>query len=117
MLAVLLGLAATPAAASELMLGVYEHDIDDTFSFGHTEHGKQIVIGARTAAIDELAFIWRPRAHIIAGFNTAGGTDYVAAGLSWRFNFLGDRFYFEPGHRGRRSTTAQSTSPRPTTRA
>ena len=97
LLAVLLGLAATPALASELSLGVYEHDIDDTFSFGHTEHGKQIVIGARTAPIDEMAFIWRPRAHVIAGFNTAGGTDYVAAGLSWRFNFGGDRFYFEPG--------------------
>ena len=97
LLAVLLGLAATPAAAGEVMLGVYQHDIDDTFSFGNTENGKQIVIGARTAALDELAFIWRPRAHIIAGFNTAGGTDYVAAGLSWRFNFGGDRFYFEPG--------------------
>jgi hypothetical protein len=97
LLAVLLGLVAAPAAASELSLGVYEHDIDDTFSFGHTEHGKQIVIGARTAPIDELAFIWRPRAHVIAGFNTKGGTDYVAAGLSWRLNFGGDRFYFEPG--------------------
>ena len=62
-------------AASELSLGVYQHDIDDTFSFGNTEHGKQIVIGARTAALDELAFIWRPRVHVIAGFNTAGGTD------------------------------------------
>ena len=95
--AILLGLTAMPACASELSLGVYEHDIDDTFSFGHTEHGKQIVVGARTAALDELAFIWRPRAHVIAGFNTAGGTDYLAAGLSWRFNFGGDRFYFEPG--------------------
>lgn len=97
LLAILLGLAATPAVASELSLGVYQHDIDDTFSFGHMEHGKQIVIGARTAPVDELAFIWRPRAHVIAGFNTAGGTDYLAAGLSWRFNFGGDRFYFEPG--------------------
>ena len=95
--AVLLGLAATPAVASELSLGVYQHDIDDTFSFGNTEHGKQIVIGARTAPIDEMAFVWRPRAHVIAGFNTKGGTDYVAAGFSWRFNFGGDRFYFEPG--------------------
>ena len=97
LLAVLLGLAATPALASEFSLGYYQHDIDDTFSFGNTEHGKQIVIGARTAPIDEMAFIWRPRAHVIAGFNTKGGTDYVAAGFSWRFNFGGDRFYFEPG--------------------
>jgi hypothetical protein len=29
--------------------------------------------------------------------NTRGGTDYAAAGFSWRFNFGGDRFYFEPG--------------------
>jgi lipid A 3-O-deacylase len=88
---------AAPASAGEAMLGVYQHDIDDTFSFGHKEHGKQIVVGVRTAALDELSFIWRPRAHLIAGVNTAGGTDYVAAGLSWRFNFGGDRFYFSPG--------------------
>ena len=79
------------------MLGVYQHDIDDRFSFGHMEHGKQIVVGFRTAALDELSFILKPRVHLIAGVNTAGGTDYVAGGLSWRFNFGGDRFYFSPG--------------------
>jgi hypothetical protein len=88
---------ATPAWAGEAMLGVYQHDIDDTFSFGHKEHGRQIVVGVRTASLDELSFIWRPRLHLIAGVNTAGGTDYVAAGLSWRFNFGDDRFYFAPG--------------------
>lgn len=93
----LLGLMATPASAGEAMLGVYQHDIDDTFSFGHMEHGKQIVVGFRTTSLDELSFIWKPRVHLIAGVNTAGGTDYVAAGLSWRFNFGGDRFYFQPG--------------------
>lgn len=97
LVAAALGFASTPAAAGELMLGAYQHDIDDRFSFGHMEHGKQIVVGYRTAALDELSLIWKPRAHLIAGVNTAGGTDYVAAGLSWRFNFGGDRFYFSPG--------------------
>lgn len=90
-------LLASPALAGEAMLGVYAHDISDRISFGGMEHGQQIVGGFRTTALDELAIIWKPRLHLIAGVNTRGGTDYAAAGLSWRFNFGGDRFYFQPG--------------------
>jgi lipid A 3-O-deacylase len=94
----LLAFAATPAFAGELMLGVYQHDIMDGISHGgHYEHGKDIVAGYRTTALDELSFIWKPRIHFIAAVNTLGGTNFAAAGLSWRFNFAGDRFYFEPG--------------------
>lgn len=95
--AALLTLSATPALAGEAMLGVYAHDISDRISFGGMEHGQQIVGGFRTTSLDELAAIWKPRAHVIVGVNTRGGTDYAAAGLSWRFNFGGDRFYFQPG--------------------
>jgi hypothetical protein len=93
----LLTLLASPALAGEAMLGVYAHDISDHISFGGAEHGQQIVGGFRTTSLDELALIWKPRVHFIVGVNTRGGTDYAAAGLSWRFNFGGDRFYFEPG--------------------
>jgi hypothetical protein len=87
---------AGPAMAGEAFLGAYVHDVDDGISYGRFEPGAQIVVGARTAALDELAFVGRARVHLLAGMNTAGGTNYVAAGLSWRFH-IDDRFYFQPG--------------------
>ncbi|WP_397400066.1 acyloxyacyl hydrolase [Phenylobacterium sp.] len=100
-----LGLAATgilastacPAMAGEALLGVYAHDISDRVSFGGYENSPQIVAGVRTASLDELAFVFKPRVHLIVGVNTRGGTNYAAAGLSWRFNFADGRFYFQPG--------------------
>lgn len=94
-----LALQASPVLAGEAFAGVYAHDIDDQISNGHFEKGPQIVFGARTAALDELGFLYRPRVHLIVGVNTHhGGTNYVASGLSWRFHPLGgERFYFEPG--------------------
>lgn len=88
---------ASPALAGEALLGVYSHDISDRISIGGFEQGPQIVAGVRTASLDELALVFKPRVHLIVGVNTRGGTNYVAAGLSWRFNFASDRFYFEPG--------------------
>lgn len=90
-------LASAPTAtAGELFGGVYAHDIDDQISNGHFEEGPQIIVGARTTALEELKAIGSPRVHVLAGISTRGGTDYVAAGLSWRFPFA-DRFYVEPG--------------------
>lgn len=89
-------LSAPPATAGEVFAGVYAHDIDDGISYGKFEHGAQIVAGVRTAALDELAFIGKPRVHLLAGVNTAGGVDYLASGLSWRFAFAG-RAYIQPG--------------------
>ena len=90
--------SAPQALAGEAMLGIYQHDIMDGISHGgHFEHGKDIVFGVRTASLDELAVIWKPRVHAIVGVNTLGGTNYAAAGISWQLNFGGDRFYFEPG--------------------
>lgn len=88
---------AAPAAAGEASLGVYRHDIDDQIAIGHTEKGQQIIAGFRTAPIDELAAIWKPRVHLLLAVNTKGETDYLAAGFSWRFNFANGRFYLEPG--------------------
>lgn len=95
---VLLGvLASAPAAwAGEVFGGVYAHDIDDQISNGHFEEGPQIIVGARTTSLEELKAIGSPRVHVMASANTRGGTNYVAAGLSWRFPFA-DRFYIQPG--------------------
>jgi lipid A 3-O-deacylase len=89
--------AAGPTMAGEALLGVYDHDISDRVSFGGFEKGPQIIAGVRTASLDELAFAFKPRVHLIVGVNTRGGTNYAAAGLSWRFNFANDRFYLQPG--------------------
>lgn len=89
-------LAADPALAGEAFVGVYAHDVDDGISYGKFEHGTQIVAGVRTTALDELAFIGKPRVHLLAGVNTSGETSYVATGLAWRFA-LGPRLYAQPG--------------------
>lgn len=93
----ILSLAAGPAAAGEAFAGLYAHDIADHISLGNVERGRQIVFGVRTAPVEELPWLFSPRVHLLAGINTAGETDYLAAGFSWRFRFGGDRFYFEPG--------------------
>jgi len=87
---------AGPAVAGEVFAGVYAHDVDDGISYGQFEEGAQIVVGARTTALDELKFLGRPRVHLLAGVNTAGGTNYIASGLAWRFH-LNDRLYVQPG--------------------
>ena len=89
-------LAAGPAAAGEVFTGVYAHDVDDGISYGQFEDGAQIVVGARTTSLDELAFLGKPRVHLLAGVNTSGGTNYVATGLAWRFN-VSERVYIQPG--------------------
>ncbi|WP_293900798.1 acyloxyacyl hydrolase [Phenylobacterium sp.] len=89
-------LAAGSARAGEVFLGGYYHDVDDGISYGRFEKGAQIVAGVRTTALDELAFLGKPRVHLLIGVNSAGGTDYVASGLSWRFR-LTERIYIQPG--------------------
>lgn len=84
------------AAAGEVFVGAYAHDVDDGISYGKFENGAQIVAGVRTTALDELSFIGRPRVHLLAGVSTAGGVNYVASGLAWRFD-LGSRLYVQPG--------------------
>src|SRR5436189_2712971 len=94
---VALGLcAAGLAKAGEVFAGVYAHDVDDPFSIGDFEGGAQVIVGARTTALDELSFLGRPRVHLLVAVNTQGGTNYVASGLSWRLK-LTDRFYVQPG--------------------
>ncbi len=87
---------ASAARAGEVFLGAYAHDVDDGISYGKFEDGAQIVGGVRTTALDELKFLGRPRVHLLAGVNTAGGTNYAAAGLAWRFH-LSERVYVQPG--------------------
>jgi len=88
--------ATTPAFAGEAFVGAYIHDVDDGISYGKFETGTRIVIGAGTTALDELAFLGKPRVHLLMGVNTAGETSCAASGLGWRFN-LNERFYIQTG--------------------
>lgn len=87
---------ASPAVAGEVFAGAYVHDVDDGISYGKFESGTQIVVGARTTALDELALLGKPRIHLLVGVNAAGETSYAAAGLGWRFD-LTERLYVQPG--------------------
>ena len=87
---------ATPAAAGELLAGVYDHDADVNVALGNFESGAQIGVGYRTDRIEALRALGRPVAYVNAMVNTAGETNYAHAGLGWRFDF-GSRFYFLPG--------------------
>jgi hypothetical protein len=92
-----LWLTGSPALAGEFFGGLYAHDISDHISLGGFEKGPQVVVGVRTAPVEELPRLFSPRVHLLAGINTAGGTSYVAGGLSWRLWLGHSRFYFEPG--------------------
>jgi hypothetical protein len=97
LIATVAALAMTgPAVAGEVFVGLYAHDVDDGISYGQFENGAQIVAGARTTALDELAFLGKPRVHLLAGVNTDGGVNYVASGLAWRFH-LAETIYIQPG--------------------
>ena len=77
-------LAATPAAAQELIGGVYVHAVGTPFTLDTGEHGTDIEAGFRFAAIEGLAAIGKPSPYVIASLNTAGDTSFAGAGLSWK---------------------------------
>lgn len=92
-LAACLTLSAGAAGAGEAFVGAYAHDIH-IFTVGGFERGAEISAGYRSSPLSALGFIGGPSLYGFGAANTAGGLDYAAAGLSWRF---GDRFYVRPG--------------------
>jgi hypothetical protein len=88
------GLSA-PAMAGELLLGVYDHDVDVNVALGGFEPGAQLGVGYRTERLEALRSVGRPFAYANVMINTAAATNYAHAGLGWRFD-LGRRLYFAP---------------------
>jgi hypothetical protein len=84
-------LPAAPARADELFGGVYAHDLH-IFAVGGLEHGADVELGWRGARI--LPVPGGPQPHLLVSANSAGGTDFAAAGISWR---IGNAFYVRPG--------------------
>ena len=89
------GFVATPAQAGEVFGGLYAHAVDTPFSLDTGEQGADVQIGARTVPIDALDFIGKPSAHAFGSLNTADGTNFVAAGLSWKLDV--GPLYVRPG--------------------
>jgi lipid A 3-O-deacylase len=86
-------LVSAPARADEIFGGVYAHDVNWVTASG-IEHGTDFELGWRGERLRFLDFVGAPRPHAFVSVNSAGGTDFAAAGVSWQ---LGDRFYLRPG--------------------
>ena len=89
--------AAAPAHAGDVFGGVLAHNADLGVTTCCSEGGTyDVQFGYRTLAIRPLLRLGDIRAHVFGEANTAGGTNFVAAGLSYRFSFARD-FYVAPG--------------------
>ena len=93
-----LPLAATalaPAHAGEIFGGIYAHAVDTPLSFDTGEGGADIQLGFRAAPIKLLEDGSGPAPYALVSVNTAGDTDFIAAGLAWKVD-LGP-VYIRPG--------------------
>jgi len=85
---------AAPARAGELFGGLYAHDVKTPLDLRGIERGVDFQLGVRGGRLRGLAFLGSPSPYAFAAVNSAGGTDYAAAGLSWK---IGHRVYLRPG--------------------
>src|SRR4051794_32946332 len=83
------------AHAAELFGGVHVHDVKTPLDDAGIESGVDLSLGYRG---DRIGHLWRAvlQPYVFAAVNTAGNTDYAAAGVSAKFA-LGHRWYFRPG--------------------
>ena len=98
-IALALSLVTEPAAAQEIFGGVYVHGADTPLSLDTGEHGIDLEAGYRFAPSERLAAIGKPSPYLIVSANTAGGTSFVGAGLSWKIGLSGPggAVYLRPG--------------------
>jgi hypothetical protein len=87
-------LAATPASAGELFGGLYAHDVDTPLNKGGYEGGLAVSAGFRGGRIKALKAVGGPSPYVLVSVSTEGGTNLVAAGLSWK---IGRKVYLRPG--------------------
>lgn len=93
--------AAGPAAAAELSVGAYAHDVafvGQALGMGAAdrEAGADIQLGVRSGRIAALRAIGAPQAQAFVSLNTDGTSDFAAAGLAWPIR-LTPRLYLRPG--------------------
>jgi hypothetical protein len=83
--------AAAPALAGEIFGGLYVHDVDTPLTHSGIEGGIDAQLGYRW---DPLMNENGPQPYVIAAVNSAGETNYAAAGMSFK---IGDKFFLRPG--------------------
>lgn len=86
---------STPAAADELFAGAHIHDVKTPLDASGIETGIDFSLGYRGSAIGHL-FSGELQPYVFGAVNSAGDTDYAAAGIEAKFP-LSSRFYFRPG--------------------
>jgi lipid A 3-O-deacylase len=91
---IIAGLAAVPAEASEIFGGVYSHDVETALTRSGFERGADFQLGWRGGRIEALRAIGAPSPQVFASVNSAGDTNYAAAGIAWK---LGKPLYIRPG--------------------
>jgi lipid A 3-O-deacylase len=89
--AAVLALAAGRAEAQEAFGGVSLHGLGIVAENG-IERGADFVAGWRGGAL--LPMVGGPRPYLLVSINGAGGTDFAAAGIGWKF---GTGLYMRPG--------------------
>ena len=92
-------LATAPAAASagEVFVGAYTNRVDlHLIALCCYERGADLQLGYRTGLLRADARGGGLLAYGLGSVNTAGGVDFVAAGLAYRIP-LGTGFYLQPG--------------------
>jgi lipid A 3-O-deacylase len=85
----------TPAAASELFAGLHVHDVKTPLDDSGIESGVDVSLGFRGGSIGHLLGA-ELQPYIFGALNSAGNTDYAAAGVEAKFA-LGSRVYVRPG--------------------
>ena len=84
--------AAAPADAGEIFGGIYAHAVNTPFTLdSRFEGGADVQLGLRGESIIPGTGL---QPYVFGALNSDGGTNYAAAGLSWKF---GDRIFVRPG--------------------
>lgn len=94
--AMLVAIALPGAAhAGEVFAGLHVHDVKTPFDASGIESGVDFSLGYRGGGIGHLLGA-QLQPYIFGALNSAGNTDYAAAGIEAKFP-LGSNFYFRPG--------------------
>ena len=80
--------------AGEIFGGVYVHDVETGITASGFEEGVDFQLGWRGTRIGALGLIGAPSPHAFVSVNSAGDTNFAAAGISWK---IGRTVYFRPG--------------------
>ena len=88
-------LLSSAAQAGEIFVGIHDHDVKTPLDASGIETGVDFSLGYRAASIGHL-FNAQLQPYVFGAVNSAGDTDYAAAGIEAKFP-LGGRLYFRPG--------------------